>query len=153
MTLLRFVLIFTVPIIFALLLDVGTFPYRAAAHQEASELLYNMITADTEVRAAYIETVLAEDKIQLSRLLDWFFAGAIVVGAVIFTMIIPVTYSIKRTVDLLTTMVVGFCTAKIIFGFGGMDWPDFAIWMGLGLAGALTITAIRNVSDEQNIDA
>ena len=147
MVLIRYCMIFTLPIGLALLLHFSTLQYRADAYQEATEWINSVLRWDNEAQGNPFDSLATGQRFQTGHWLDWVCAGTVIVGVAISAMLIPQNASVNRKANLLTTMVCGFCFAKLTVGFCGMRWTEFGIWMVAGLSVAVIIASIRNNSN------
>lgn len=103
------------------------------------------LSPDGETRKEALEGGTEGQHLWLAERLDRLFAGAIIMGSMISALIVPIGATSKRTVDLLTTMVFGFCAANLVIGFNYMRWSKFAVWLAAGLICAVAVVAVRTM--------
>ena len=144
-TAIRYLAIFLLPITIAVLLQYGTHSLRVAIHQENSELFTLLSSSSAEARTAILISMADDNEFALKDWLYWLFAGSIVLTGALSGFLIPVTSTDQRAVNMLTTMVCGFCTAKIVIGFWHMSWIEFGGWLGVGFVCAAIVIVSRGV--------
>lgn len=72
-------------------------------------------------------------------------AGSIAAGMSILQCLVPVYATPQALVNFWTTMVVGYCLARLSIGFAHLDWMQFWTWVGLGLLACFIILKVRQV--------
>ena len=141
----RFVLIFMLPIIIALLLHYGTFSLNAMAHQEAREWLNLALSADEETKKAAYGELAKGSKFRLHHWLHIISAGSILVVGLVSALVIPINSPPERTVNFMTALLCGFCFAKLFIAYSLIPWTEFGVWVAGALVCALIFTKLRRV--------
>ncbi|MDP3339995.1 hypothetical protein [Frigidibacter sp.] len=128
---LRYALIFFLPIAFAFLLQHLTWPTQLQLRDQASEILNLPGPRDFQ---GFLER---------TQRLDWLFRTYVALGAVAFSLLIPVRAATSHGPNLLTAMVLGYLVAKSLFRFHNMGWGEFGLCIAIGVAGSVAVLLMR----------
>lgn len=143
MTSLRYLAIFLLPVIIAVLLFYGTFSLREAEVQESRELFERLSAASAEERSAILLSMTRDNQVGLKDWLYWLFSGSIVLTGAVCGFFVPINSTDRRTVNMLTTLVCGFCFANIAIGFWRMRWNEFSVLLFASIICAVVVIASR----------
>ncbi|ETD81578.1 hypothetical protein [Rhodobacter capsulatus] len=142
---LRHLLLFFLPIVLAVGLDVATAPLRRQLYQQSGVFLRDLFSNDPERVRTTLES-LGQGGISLSESLDWGLRAAVVIGFLAFSRLIPKSASSHSAVNFLTTLCVGFGFAKLNGGFAGLDWVELGLCLIIGLCLAVVALTRRLTS-------
>jgi len=136
-------MIFILPVILAVALHYGTVSFQIDAHQNATNLMNALLSTDPDTRALANKRLLDGEAGSYSWL-NKLFGASIILGAATLAMLIPVDASPNRAANLISTMAVGFCFAKVVVGFLFIGWGKFGALLAIGVVCALVVVSIRS---------
>jgi hypothetical protein len=141
----RYLSIFLLPVLAALVLFYATTPLRIEVLRNSAEFLNAISTLTVDELAQYLlqksETKVVEAFNQL-RLLA---IGTILATGGITALFIREGDSDQRRLNLLTTLVAGFAFAHLIIQFGFLKWWEFSLWVIASLIVAAVILWVRAI--------
>ncbi len=138
----RYLTIFAIPIFFATAAHYGTLTPRTEAQQNAIAWMNAASSADAEIRKSAYEALHTGALTTGFQWISYVFGASIILGSAATAFLIPVGSSADRALNLIATIVGGFCCAKLI-GLMSMGWVEFGIWMAIGVVCALAIAKLR----------
>lgn len=135
----RYLLVFVIPLLASLLLLYGSFPLRAEAHQISNEWLSFALSSNDLDKDAAFAALGNDERVMTHKLIEYLAIFTILLASFVCALIIPPNLSSERKLNLLTAMAIGFCAAKVVVGFGFLNWLDFgkAAAAGSILAGSV----------------
>ena len=139
-----------VPIFLAGVLFYFVAPVRIEAARDAGELLNRFWSSEPATRGEGLASLRERGSVlsqgALLRWIDW---GTFAVIGAVCGAIIPRKASQRQTLNLLTTMIVGLCLAKLTASFGFREWPWF--WAGtfVSVLVAAGVVGLRRLGGSQ----
>ena len=135
----RYLLVFGVPLLASMLLFYGSIPLRAEAHHISNEWLSLALSSHEQDNGAAFAALGKDEHTKIFRKIEHLAIFTILLASFICALIIPHNLSSERKLNLLTAMVVGLCFTEFAIGFGLLNWLDFgkAAAAGSVLAGSV----------------
>lgn len=135
----RYLLVFAIPLLAALLLFYGSLPLRAEAIQMSHEFLSLALSSKEEDKEAAFSALEKGEQVKVIKMVEYLAILTILLARLFCALVIPPNLPSKRKLNLLTATVVGLCAANLAIGFGFLNWLDFgnAAAAGFFLAGAV----------------
>lgn len=106
-----------------------------------------------ETMKEYLDAALNDPEQNRFKYLAWLDRMAtifIVGGFCVLALLVPPNSSARAKANLLTTLVIGFCAAKLLVGFNYMQWSEFFVPAIIGFAGAFAIVLARGSLGRQS---
>ncbi|WP_412555190.1 hypothetical protein [Shimia sp. MIT1388] len=139
----RYLLVFILPTMLAVALEVATSSMRIEAFHEAVKIIDLTFSKDAEIKKQALESIGSDEGTKLSTKLDRFFAAAVPLGCMVLALAIPMQAKPERIIDFMTTLFCGFCVAFWLIGFYRMEWFEFGLCLLLGIALAAVTLLVR----------
>ena len=135
----RYLLVFAIPLLASLLLFYGSLPLRTEAHQISNEWLNLALSSNVRDKGAAFATLGNDEHARIFRRIEYLAIFTVLLASLVCALIIPPDLSFERNLNLLSAMVVGLCAAEFVIGFGLLNWREFgkAAAAGSVLAGSV----------------
>ena len=120
----RYIFVFALPVVAATVLFYASLGMRQEAHRDSADFFILALSEEADAGPKLHKMIQngAPPVFQRLRILA---IGTMICAAGVASLAIPMEYSIKRKVNMMTAMVVGFCVAKDVIGFSFFNWLDF----------------------------
>lgn len=83
------------------------------------------------------------DFLQKSDILTWLAHATMAWPSVALALVMPKRSSVPFAMNMLTALILGLCVGSSEFIVPRVSWPEFFLWAGIGLIGAVLILSIR----------
>lgn len=140
----RYLLIFVIPLLASLLLFYGSFPLRAEAHQFSNEWLSLALSSNDLDKGATFAALENDERVMTHKLIEYLAIFTILLASFVCALIIPPNLSSEQKLNLFTAMIIGLCAAKLVVGFGFLNWLDFGKAAAAGTIGAGSVVWLRS---------
>ncbi len=135
----RYLLVFVLPLLALLLLFYGSLSLRTEAHQISHSFLSLALSSNEKDRDAAFAVFKSGEQANVIKMAEYLDISTVLLTSFVCALIIPPNLSSEGKLNLLTATVVGLCAAKLVIGFGFLNWQGFgkAAVAGSVLAGSV----------------
>lgn len=147
----RYLLVFVLPLLASLLLFYGSLSLRAEAHQISHNFLSLALSSDEQDKDAAFAVLKNGEQANVIKMVEYLAISTVLLASFVCALFIPPNLSSERKLNLLTATVVGLCAAKLVIGFGFLNWLDFGKAAAAGSVLAGSVVWLRTaVMDQAN---
>lgn len=141
----RNLLVVAIPLLASLLLFYGSFPLIIEAYQTSNDWLSLALSSDVRNKSAAFAALGSDEHAKIFKRIEYLAIFTVVLASLVCALVIPPYLSSGRKLNLLTTMVVALCAAKLVVGFGFLDWLDFGKAAAAGSVLAVSVVGLRSI--------
>lgn len=150
--LVRYLLVFAIPLLASLLLFYASYPLRLEAHQTSSDWLRLMVSSELRDKSSAFAALRNDDHARIFSRIEHLAIFTVLLASLLCALIIPPFSSSERKLNLLTAMVVALCAAKLVVGFRFLNWLDFGKATVAGSVLAVSVVWLRSTFVDRPAD-